>query len=199
MKTLRELLLDELADMYDAEHRLIKALPKMARAATCDDLKGAFQSHLKETEGHVQKLEQVFRAFGEKAKGKKCEATVGLLEEGDEIAAEFKGSPAINAALISAAQKVEHYEIASYGCLREWAGLLGNEQASGLLEKILEEEKAADEKLTGLARASYNEEALGESEENGSDQDSSDKKPSSPRRGGRPAPARRNRSATMSR
>lgn len=160
MKTLKDLFLDELADMYDAEQRIIKALPKMAKAATCDDLKGAIQSHLKETEGHVKKLEQVFRAFDEKAKGKTCEATKGLLEEGDEIAAEFKGSPAINAALIAAAQKVEHYEIASYGCLHEWAGLLGNEKAAGLLEAILDEEKAANEKLTSLARASSNEEAL---------------------------------------
>ena len=198
MKTLRELFLDELADMYDAEHRLIKALPKMAKAATSDDLKKAFQSHLNETQGHVTKLKQVFRSLGEQAKGKKCEATVGLLEEGDEIAAEFKGSPAINAALIAAAQKVEHYEIASYGCLHEWAGLLGNERAAGLLEEILAEEKAADEKLTGLARASSNEEALDESGQNG-DQTSGDKEPATPRRGVRPVLARRNRGAALSR
>jgi ferritin-like metal-binding protein YciE len=169
MKTLKDLFLDELADMYDAERRIVKALPKMARAATCDDLKKAIQSHLKETEGHVKKLEKVFQSFDEKAKGKTCEATVGLLEEGDEIAAEFKGSPAINAALISAAQKVEHYEMASYGCLHEWAGLLGNEEAAGLLEEILGEEKAANEKLTELARASSNEEALGESSAQGTE------------------------------
>ena len=129
MKTLKNLFFDELADMYDAERRLVKALPKMAKAATCPDLRAAIQSHLKETEGHVRKLEQVFRSFGEKAKGQTCEATVGLLEEGDEIAADFKGSPAINAGIISAAQKVEHYEMASYGCLHEWAALLGNEKA----------------------------------------------------------------------
>src|SRR5450432_2703108 len=153
MKTLKDLFLGELADVYDAEHRIIKALPKMAKAATCDKLKEAILAHLKETEGHVKKVEQVFQSFDEKAKGKTCEATVGLLKEGDEIAAEFKGSPAINAALIAAAQKVEHYEIASYGCLHEWAGLLGNEPAAGFLEEILAEEKAANEKLTGLARA----------------------------------------------
>lgn len=111
--------------MYDAEQRIVRALPKMAKAATCPDLQAAIRSHLKETQGHVTKLEKVFKAFGEKVKGKKCEATVGLLEEGDQIAADFKGSSAINAALISAAQKVEHYEIASFGCLHEWAGLLG--------------------------------------------------------------------------
>ena len=161
MKTLKDLFLDELADMYDAERRIVKALPKMAQAATSDDLKQAFESHLKETEGHVKKLEQVFQSFDEKAQGKTCEATVGLLKEGDGIAADFKGSSAINAALISAAQKVEHYEMASYGCLHEWAGLLGNPEAAGLLEEILGEEKAANEKLTKVARASSNEEGLG--------------------------------------
>jgi ferritin-like metal-binding protein YciE len=165
MKILRNLFLDELADMYDAERRIVKALPKMAKAATSPDLKAAIQSHLKETEGHVTKLEQVFQSFGEKAEGKTCKATVGLLKEGDEIAADFKGSPALNAALISAAQKVEHYEIASYGCLHAWAGLLGNKEAAGLLEKILGEEKAADETLTELARSSSNAEALDERDE----------------------------------
>jgi len=161
MKTLKDLFLDELADMYDAERRIVKALPKMANAATCAKLKAAIQFHLKETEGHVTKLEQVFQIFNEKARGKTCKATVGLLEEGDEIAAAFKGSEAINAALISAAQKVEHHEMASYGCLHEWAGLLGNKEAASLLQEILEEEKTANESLTKLARASSNEEALG--------------------------------------
>jgi ferritin-like metal-binding protein YciE len=165
MKTLKDLFLDELADMYDAERRIVKALPKLAKAASCPDLKKAFLGHLKETEGHVIKLEQVFQSFGAKAKGKTCEATVGLLKEGDEIAADFKGSPALNAALISAAQKVEHYEMASYGCLHEWAGLLGNTTAANLLETILEQEKAANEKLTELAHASSNQDALGESDE----------------------------------
>ena len=177
MKILKDLFLDELADMYDAERRIVKALPKMAKAATCPDLKAAIQSHLKETEGHVTKLEEVFQSFNQKAKGKTCEATVGLLEEGDEIAADFKGSPAINAALISAAQKVEHYEMASYGCLHEWAGLLGNEEAAGLLLEILGEEKAANEKLTALARASSNEEALGESDAKQTAKDSAGKRP----------------------
>ena len=165
MKTLKDLFLDELADMYDAERRIVKALPKMAKAATSAELKNAIQSHLKETQGHVKKLEQVFQSFDEKAKGQTCEATVGLLEEGDEIAAEFKGSPAINAALISAAQKVEHYEMASYGCLHEWAGLLDNQEAASLLREILNEEKAANESLTKLARGGSNDEAMGESEE----------------------------------
>lgn len=175
MKTLQDLFLDELADMYDAEQRIVKALPKMAKAATDNELKGAILSHLEETKGHVTKLEQVFQCFEQKAKGKTCEATKGLLEEGDEIAAEFKGSPAINAALISAAQKVEHYEMASYGCLHEWAGLLGNDEAAGLLEEILEEEKAANQSLTELTRASINEDAMGEDEDE-DEPEASDKK-----------------------
>ena len=196
MKTLKDLFMDELADIYDAEHRIVKALPKMAKAATCDDLKEAIQSHLKETEGHVKKLEQVFQCFDKKAKGKTCEATVGLLEEGHEIAAEFKGSPAINAALIAAAQKVEHYEIASYGCLHEWAGVLGNQEAAGLLKQILDEEKGANESLNELAHASLNQEALGESNGNGSQDKIADARPANVRRGIRPV--RRGRSRVLS-
>ena len=159
MKTLNDLFLDELMDMYDAEQRIARALPKMTKAATCTRLQAALQKHLKETQGQITNLEQVFKSIGEKPKAKKCEATVGLLEEGDEIAAEFKGSPAINAALIAAGQKVEHYEIASYGCLVEWAGLLGNQKAADLLRKNLDQEKAADEALTEIARSGNNEEA----------------------------------------
>jgi ferritin-like metal-binding protein YciE len=192
MKTLKDLFLGELADMYDAEHRLIKELPKMARAATCEKLKQAILAHLTETQGHVTKLQQVFQSFDAKAKGKTCEATKGLVKEGDEIAAEFKASPAINAALISAAQKVEHYEIASYGCLLEWAVLLGNTKAGGLIEEILAQEKAANEKLTELARAGSNEEALDNSGEDGSE-DASGERSGNVRRSVRATGARRNR------
>jgi ferritin-like metal-binding protein YciE len=170
MNTLKDLFLDQLADMYDAERRIVKALPKMAKAATCDKLKKALLAHLKETEGHVTKLEQVFQSFDEKARGKTCHATVGLLDEGGALAAEFKGSPPINAALISAAQKVEHHEMAAYGCLYAWAGLLENNTAARLLQEILKEEKAANETLTDLALARSNEEALGESDDKGSEQ-----------------------------
>jgi ferritin-like metal-binding protein YciE len=187
MKTLKDLFLDQLADMYDAERRTVKALPKMAKASTCPHLKAAILSHLQETEGHVKKLEQVFQRFNEKAKGKTCEATVGLLNEADEIAADFKGSAAINAALISAAQKVEHHEMASYGCLHAWAGLLGNQEAAGLLEKILEEEKAANATLTELALASSNEEAMGESKQKASPDQTAGQRPLNLRRGIRPA------------
>lgn len=167
MKTLEALFKDELADMYDAENRIVKALPKLIKAATNADLKQGLESHLQETQGHVEKLEQVFEAFEEEAEAKKCPAMVGLLEEGDEIASEFKGSQAINAAIISACQKVEHYEIASYGTLSEWARMLGNDRAAGLLDEILEEEKAADEKLNEVAKAGANDEALGNGESGG--------------------------------
>lgn len=173
MKTLKDLFLDELADIYDAERRIVKALPKMAKAATSNDLKKAFQSHLAETAGHVKTVERVFEAFDAKARGKTCEATKGLLEEGSEVAANFKDSPAINAALIAVAQKVEHYEMASYGCLREWASMLGNAEAAALLQGVLDEETASNAALTQLARARSNGEAMG--------------KPEAPRRGKLPA------------
>ena len=198
MKTLKNLFLDELADMYDAEKRIVKALPKMVKAATCTDLKGAIEKHLQETQGHVTKLERVFQSFDMEAKGKTCEATKGLLEEGDEIAADFKGSPAINAAIISAAQKVEHYEIASYGCLHEWAAVLGNLEAAGLLEEILLEEKAANESLTGLARASSNQEALGGSDGKAS-AESVEEKTGNLRRSVRPVSTSRKRAGSLSR
>ncbi len=160
MKTLNELFFDTLADMYDAENRIVEALPKMAEAATSDSLREAFESHLAETEGHIKKVEQVFKAFNEKPRRKTCEATKGLLKEGDELVEEFEGSPALDAALISAAQKVEHYEMASYGCLATWAGLLGNEEAQAILEEILGEEEAADDTLTEIAESESNEEAI---------------------------------------
>jgi ferritin-like metal-binding protein YciE len=158
MANLKDLFLDELADMFDAENRISKALPKMAKAATSEDLKAGLLNHQKETLGQIEKLKQVFAAFDEKAKGKECKATVGLLEEGDEIVEDNKGEPTLNAGIISACQKVEHYEIASYGCLIEWAKLLENEEAVSLLEEILAEEKAANETLTE-ASVEANEEA----------------------------------------
>jgi ferritin-like metal-binding protein YciE len=161
MSALRETFLDELADVFDAEKQLLKALPKMAKAAQNQELREAFESHLEETQGHVERLEQVFEIFGEPAKGKKCKAMQGLVEEGSELIEEEEG----DAALICAAQKVEHYEIASYGTLATWARLLQQEDAADLLEETLEEEKAADEKLTGLAENNINAEDNQEEEE----------------------------------
>jgi ferritin-like metal-binding protein YciE len=159
MSTLEKLFLDSLADMYYAEHELVKALPKMAKNATHDDLREAFEAHLTETEGHVQKLEQVFEQFGEKPNSKKCPAILGIVKEAEEIISENKKSSTINAALIYAGQKAEHYEIASYGSLREWARQLGKSEAADLINEILEEEKAADEKLTQLAQEHCNKSA----------------------------------------
>jgi ferritin-like metal-binding protein YciE len=197
VKTLKELFLDELADMYDAERRIVKALPKIVKAATCPKLKAAIQAHLIETEGHVTKIEQAFKSFNEKPRGKTCQATVGILKEGDEIASENKGEPTINAALIAAAQKVEHYEMASYGCLHAWAGLLGNKEAAGLLKKILEEEKAANATLTKLALATSNKEALCECNENESTDEVLDKRPANLRRGIRPVRLGRKRAGAL--
>ncbi len=163
MKTLHDLFLCELTDIYDAERRIVKALPKMAKAATCKDLKEALHTHLKESEEHIHKLEQIFASIDEKPKGKECAATVGILKEAEKTASEFKDSPTLDAALISAAQKMEHYEIASYGCLHEWADMLDHQEAMDLLNDILEEEKDANYALTNLARASSNEKALGDS------------------------------------
>lgn len=170
MSTLKDLFLEQLADVYDAEKRIAKALPKLAKAATNEELQEALTNHLEETKEQITKLESVFEMFEQKAKGKTCKATVGLLEEGDEMAADNEGSPTINAALISACQKVEHYEIASYGCLQEWATLLGNDQAAEVLGEILEQEEAANDLLTEIAESAANEEALGESEEEGEEE-----------------------------
>jgi ferritin-like metal-binding protein YciE len=132
----------------------------MIKAATCPRLRLLIESHLMETERQVTKVEKVFKLFGEKPSLNKCEATIGMLVEGNEVATDNKGSPVINAALVSVAQKIEHYEIASYGCLREWAMLLGNKPAAALLKEILGEEKAANQALIDLARSSCNCQAL---------------------------------------
>ena len=159
---LQELLIEELRDIYHAEGQLLKALPKMAKAATSERLKEAFERHLEETETHVERLEQVFESMGEPVKGKKCKAMEGLLEEGKEIMEEHAESPLLDAALICAAQKVEHYEIASYGTVCTWAELLGLEEVSGLLRETLDEEKTTDETLTEIAESDINTEAVQE-------------------------------------
>ena len=153
MSNLRETFLGELADIYDAEHQLLKALPKMAKAASNRKLKSGFEQHLAETETHVSRLEEVFDSFGEKAKGKKCQAMKGLIAEGEELISDEQG----DAALICAAQKVEHYEIAAYGSLKSWAEHLDNPDAAKLLAQTLTEEKATDDKLTEVAESVVNE------------------------------------------
>ena len=150
-KLLSDLFHDTLKDVYFAENKILKTLPKMAKAAQSEELAEAFRSHLAETETHVDRLKQVFASLNEKVKTKTCKAMKGLVEEGSELMEELKGSSAIDAGLIAAGQKVEHYEIASYGSVRAWAEQMGHTEAVSLLEETLAEEKAADEKLTDIA------------------------------------------------
>jgi ferritin-like metal-binding protein YciE len=158
-KSLRDLFVEELRDMYDGEKRLVRALPKMAKAAGSDDLRAAFTNHLKETQVQARRLEQVFRSLGEKPRGKKCDGIMGIVEEGNKAIDELEG-PVLDAALIAGGQKVEHYEIASYGTLAYFADLLGEERPKALLGETLEEEKAADQKLNQIAKSKVNREAL---------------------------------------
>jgi len=151
IRTFEDLLVDEIKDLYDAEHQLTKALPKMAKAATSPDLKKAFESHLKETEGHIKRLEQVFEGLGKKPTRKTCAAMKGLVEEGSEVIEEEMDPEVKDAALIGAAQRVEHYEMAGYGTVRTFAHLLGHHDLEAILQQTLEEEAGADEKLTGIA------------------------------------------------
>ena len=148
---LKDLYLEELKDLYDAENRLIKALPKMAEAAESAELRQGFQSHLEQTKQHALRLEQIFERMGEEPKRKKCAAMVGLIQEGDDLMGEDYEDGVKDAALISAAQRVEHYEMAAYGCVRTWAGLLGDSEAKALLDQTLSEEKETDQKLNKLA------------------------------------------------
>lgn len=160
---LNELFIDELKDIYWAEKHLTKALPKMAKAATSDELRTAIENHLSETENHVTRLENVFESIGEKAVAKKCEAMAGLVKEGEEIVEETeKGTFTRDAGIISAAQKVEHYEIASYGTLKTLAGVLGYNDAVDLLEATLQEEKNADNLLTKVAEGGINKSSVSE-------------------------------------
>ena len=155
-KTLDDLFLDTLKDIYYAEKQIVKALPKMAKAATSPDLKAGFEKHLEETEGHIDRLEQVFDILGKPARGKTCDAILGILEEGKSIMDEFKDTIALDAGLISAAQAVEHYEIARYGTLATWAEQLGLSDAARLLKQTLGEEEATDKKLSELATTEVN-------------------------------------------
>jgi ferritin-like metal-binding protein YciE len=153
---LHELFLDELADLLNAETQLTKALPKMAQAAKSEELAEAFRSHLEETRGHIDRLNQVFASVDEKVKSKTCAAMKGLIKEGSELMQELKGTSVIDAGLIAAGQKVEHYEIATYGTVRAWAEEMGHSEAVELLDETLNEEKAADQKLTEIAQNSAN-------------------------------------------
>src|SRR3981081_3614052 len=155
-KNLNDLFLDTLKDVYFAEKQILKALPKMAKAAQSDKLRAAFEKHHGETEGQVDRLEQVFKIIGAPARGKTCDAIMGILDEGKETMDEYKGCEALDAGLVAAAQAVEHYEIARYGTLKQWALQLGMKDAARLLDETLQEEKKTDVSLTTLADATVN-------------------------------------------
>ncbi len=162
MKTLNKLFLDGLAEIYDTESRLVWTMPQMAAAATCPLLQTMILSHLKETKTHVAKIESIFQSIGERIRRKTSEATIAFVNESQDIMIRFRGFPVVNAALIAAVQKIEHYEIASYGCLRDWAALLQHQEAAEILQEILDEDKATNQTLTELARTRSNQQALSE-------------------------------------
>src|SRR5581483_7932325 len=172
INSLRELYVEQLRDLYDAENQLIKALPKMAKEASSDELRQGIEEHLEQTRGHAERLEQIFEQLGEKAKGKKCKAMQGLLDEGKEVLEEDMEEDTKDAAIIAAAQRVEHYEISGYGTARTYANLLGENGAAGLLEETLNEEKETDQKLTQLAEEINVEAAEGSGEEEGEEEES---------------------------
>ena len=167
MDSLKDLYVDELKDLYNAENQLLKALPKMAKKAAAPDLRAAFEEHLDQTEGHVDRLEKIFKRLGEKPTGKTCKAMKGLVEEGKEIIDEEGEDSVLDAALIGAAQRVEHYEMAGYGTVRTFASMLGEEDAVELLQKTLDEEGETNKKLTALAESLVNPDAQS-AERNGS-------------------------------
>jgi ferritin-like metal-binding protein YciE len=155
-KDLNDLFLDTLKDIYFAEKQILKALPKMAKAVQSDKLRAAFEKHHGETEGHVERLEQIFEMLDKPARGKTCDAILGIVDEGKEIMEEYKGCEAMDAGLLAAAQAVEHYEISRYGTLKQWAMHLGMKDAARLLDETLQEEKKTDVSLTTIAEASVN-------------------------------------------
>lgn len=183
---LHDAFIDELRDAYDAEKQLLKALAKMAKAATNDGLRDAFESHRMETEGQVEKLEQVFASLDEKVRGKHCDGIAGIIEEGKAIMEEDFDGDTMDACLIAAGQRAEHYEIAAYGTLAAWAKVMGHSEAARLLNDILEEEKAADEKLSALAEGGVNQSASSGAM-NGQDEEEEEED--------RPQPARRKQKA----
>ena len=179
--TLHDAFIEELRDTYDAEKQLIKALPKLAKAAASTDLRTAFETHLEETRGHVERLEQVFESLDEKPRGKHCEGIAGIIEEGKSIMEEEFDDATMDACLIAAGQRAEHYEMAAYGTLIAWAQSMGHTEATNLLQEILDEEKAADQKLSSLAEGGINQEAADAAHP---DEEEEDEAPARGRKGG---------------
>jgi ferritin-like metal-binding protein YciE len=184
--TLHDAFVEELRDTYDAEKQLTKALPKLAKAATLPALREAFESHLEETRGQVDRLEQVFASLGEKVRGKHCEGIAGIIEEGKSIMEEDFDEATMDACLIAAGQRAEHYEMAAYGTLVAWARDMGHAEAERLLQETLDEEKAADEKLTSIAESGVNQEAANAAhpQEEEEDDEEADESPARSGRGG---------------
>jgi ferritin-like metal-binding protein YciE len=170
-QTLRELMIDEIRDLYDAERQLVKALPKMAKGATSDELRGLIEGHLAETEEHVKRIEQAFELLDENVRGKHCAGIAGIIEEGGDLLEEDFDGAVLDAGIIAGAQRAEHYEIGAYGSVIAWAKLLGEDEVATLLSDTLEEEKAADQKLSDLAESSVNSEAAAMADEEGDDDD----------------------------
>jgi ferritin-like metal-binding protein YciE len=158
-KTLHDAFVHEIRDIYDGERQITKALPKMIKKTTSEDLRSAFEAHLEETQGHLQRLEQIFGELGETVRGKHCDGIAGLLEEGKAVMEENFDDTAMDACLIGAGQRVEHYEMAAYGTLVAWARAMGHDEVADLLQENLDEEKAADEKLSAIAEGGINQEA----------------------------------------
>jgi ferritin-like metal-binding protein YciE len=181
--TLHDAFIEELRDTYDAEKQLIKALPKLAKAAASTDLRTAFETHLEETRGHVERLEQVFESLDEKPRGKHCEGIAGIIEEGKSIMGEEFDDATMDACLIAAGQRAEHYEMAAYGTLIAWAQSMGHTEATNLLQEILDEEKAADQKLSSLAEGGINQEAADAAHPD-EDEEEEDEAPARGRKGG---------------
>jgi len=188
VESLEELLQEELKDMYDAEKQLTKALPKLAKKATTSDLQDAFEEHLRQTEQHMERLEQVFDQLGMPVKGKTCKGMKNLIAEGNDMIADADDDATRDALMIAAAQKVEHYEIAAYGTMRTWANVLGHREIASILEDTLEEEKETDRKLTGIAESFVNQAAA-----EGEEEEEPHKRTAGARAVRRPAAADRNR------
>ena len=190
-KTLHDAFLDELRDSYDAEKQLTKALPKMAKAATSPELRAAFESHLEETRGHIDRLERVFESLDEKVRGKHCDGIEGIIEEGKSAMEEDFDEATMDACLIAGGQRAEHYEMAAYGTLVAWASLMGHKEAADLLQQTLDEEKAADKKLSSLAEGGINQEAAAGAHPADDEEEDEDETPARAGRGAASAVAKR--------
>jgi ferritin-like metal-binding protein YciE len=199
--TLHDAFIDELRDAYDAEKQITKALPKMAKAASSPELRAAFEAHLEETRDQITRLEEVFGTLDEKVRGKHCDGMAGIIEEGKGVMEEDFDDATMDACLIASAQRVEHYEMAAYGTLVAWARAMGHDEAAELLEQTLDEEKAADEKLTSIAEDGVNREAADAAHPDADDDDEDEDEDAAPapNKRAKPAPAKKSRAAAKRR